>query len=82
MTLTEFRIKWGVVGASLLIAEAANRLGSPLSEGLRELSNDLQSALEKIAGEDIERTHHLPKDAEYLLELPPYVRHFDILVNG
>jgi heme-degrading monooxygenase HmoA len=33
------------------------------------------------AGEDIEKTHHLPKDAEYLLELPPYVQHFDIIVN-
>jgi len=26
-------------------------------------------------------THHLPKDHEYLLELPPHVQHFDILVN-
>jgi hypothetical protein len=25
--------------------------------------------------------NHLPKDAEYLLELPSYVKHFDILVN-
>lgn len=33
------------------------------------------------AGEDIEKTHHLPKDAEYLLELPPRVKHFDILVD-
>jgi len=33
------------------------------------------------AGDDIEKTHHLPRDAEYLLELPPQVRHFDILVN-
>jgi heme-degrading monooxygenase HmoA len=33
------------------------------------------------AGDDIEKTHHLAKDAEYLLELPPQVRHFDILVN-
>jgi heme-degrading monooxygenase HmoA len=33
------------------------------------------------AGDDIEKTHHLPKDAEYLLELPPYVQHFDIIVN-
>ena len=38
--------------------------------------------IKAYAGEDIERTHHLPKDAEYLLELPPHVRHFDILVNG
>jgi len=33
------------------------------------------------AGEDIEKTHHLPKDAEYLLELPPQVKHFDVLVD-
>ena len=33
------------------------------------------------AGDDIEKTHHLPRDAEYLLELPPYVKHFDILVD-
>jgi heme-degrading monooxygenase HmoA len=33
------------------------------------------------AGDDLEKTHHLAKDAEYLLELPPQVRHFDILVN-
>jgi heme-degrading monooxygenase HmoA len=33
------------------------------------------------AGADIEKPHHLPKDAEYLLELPPTVRHFDVLVN-
>jgi hypothetical protein len=31
------------------------------------------------AGDDIEKTHHLPRDAEYLLELPPYVKHYDIL---
>jgi heme-degrading monooxygenase HmoA len=33
------------------------------------------------AGEDIEKPHHLPKDAEYLLELPAQVEHFDILVD-
>ena len=33
------------------------------------------------AGEDIEKTRHLPKDADYLLELPPHVQHFDILVS-
>ena len=33
------------------------------------------------AGDDIEKTHHLPKDPEYLLELPPHVKHFDILVD-
>lgn len=33
------------------------------------------------AGEDIEKTHHLPKDHEHLLELPPNVKHFDVVVN-
>ena len=37
--------------------------------------------IKAYAGEHIERPHHLPKDAEYLLELPAEVRHFDILVN-
>ena len=33
------------------------------------------------AGDDIEKTHHLPKDREYLLELPPYVKHVEVLVD-
>ena len=33
------------------------------------------------AGDDIEKTHHLPKDAAYLLELPPHVKHFDIVFD-
>ena len=33
------------------------------------------------AGVDIEQPHHLPKDAEYLLELPPYVKHFDVVFD-
>jgi heme-degrading monooxygenase HmoA len=37
--------------------------------------------IKAYAEADIEKTHHLPKDPEYLLELPPTVRHFDVLVN-
>ena len=33
------------------------------------------------AGADIEKPHHLARDAEYLLELPSTVRHFEVLVN-
>src|SRR5918912_3547409 len=33
------------------------------------------------AGDDIQKTHHLPKDQQYLLELPPYVEHHDVLVD-
>ena len=40
-----------------------------------------RAAIEAFAGKEIERPHHLPKDSEYLLELPERVRHFDILLN-
>ena len=33
------------------------------------------------AGADIEKPHHLEKDAEYLLELPESVQHFDIIAS-
>jgi heme-degrading monooxygenase HmoA len=33
------------------------------------------------AGRDIEKPHHLAKDAEYLLELPERVLHFDVLID-
>lgn len=33
------------------------------------------------AGADIEKPRHLPRDAEYLLELPDRVQHFEILVD-
>src|SRR5438270_12084723 len=39
------------------------------------------SSLEDIksfAGDDIEKTHNLPRDAEMLLELEPNVRHFEV----
>lgn len=40
-----------------------------------------RDVIRAYAGEDIEKTRHLPKDPEYLLELEPTVKHFDILVN-
>ena len=33
------------------------------------------------AGKDIGKPHHLAKDADFLLELPRKVQHFDILVS-
>ncbi len=35
----------------------------------------------KFAGDDIEKTHFLPKDREYLLELEPQVKHFDVILD-
>jgi heme-degrading monooxygenase HmoA len=40
-----------------------------------------RAEIHAYAGEDIEKPRHLPKDAEYLLELPRQVQHFDILVS-
>lgn len=34
-----------------------------------------------FAGADIEKTHHLPRDPEFLVELEPLVRHYDVVVN-
>jgi len=40
-----------------------------------------REAIKKFAGDDIEKTHNLPRDPEYLLELEPHVRHFDVMVD-
>ena len=40
-----------------------------------------REAIKKFAGEDINKTHYLPKDRDYLLEMEPTVKHFDVLVN-
>jgi heme-degrading monooxygenase HmoA len=38
-------------------------------------------AIRKFAGEDIEKTHFLPKDPQYLLELEPKVKHFEVVLD-
>ncbi|WP_394843933.1 antibiotic biosynthesis monooxygenase [Pendulispora brunnea] len=40
-----------------------------------------RDAIKKFAGADIEKTHNLPRDPEFLLELEPQVRHFDVIVG-
>jgi heme-degrading monooxygenase HmoA len=43
---------------------------------------ETREAIKAFAGEDIEKTHFLPKDPQYLLELEPKVKHFDVLYDG
>lgn len=43
---------------------------------------DSRESIKKFAGDDIEKTHFLPKDPQYLLELEPKVKHFDVLYDG
>jgi heme-degrading monooxygenase HmoA len=38
-----------------------------------------RKAIEAFAGKDIEKTHHLPRDKEFLVNIEPTVRHFDVL---
>jgi heme-degrading monooxygenase HmoA len=38
-------------------------------------------AIRRFAGNDIEKTHNLPKDPEYLLELEPTVSHYDVVLD-
>lgn len=41
-----------------------------------------REAIKAFAGNDIEKTHFLAKDPQYLLELEPKVKHFDVLYDG
>ena len=38
--------------------------------------------IKAYAGADIEKTHNLPRDAEFLLELEPNVRHFTVKMSN
>ncbi len=38
-------------------------------------------AIRAFAGDEIEKTHHLPRDPEFLLELEPTVKHHEVLLH-
>ena len=40
-----------------------------------------REAIKQWAGNDIEKTRYLEKDKEYLLELEPTVKHFEVVLN-
>lgn len=42
---------------------------------------DSFEAIKRFAGEDYEKVHHLPNDAEYMVGLTPSVQHFEVIVN-
>jgi heme-degrading monooxygenase HmoA len=39
-------------------------------------------AIKRYAGESYQKPHQLPKDPEYLIELPQVVRHYEVLVDS
>jgi heme-degrading monooxygenase HmoA len=42
---------------------------------------DSMAAIRRFAGADVEKTHNLPKDPEYLLELEPTVKHYEVVLD-
>ena len=38
-----------------------------------------RDAIHAFAGTDIEKTHNLPRDKEFLLDMEPKVKHFDVI---
>jgi heme-degrading monooxygenase HmoA len=38
-------------------------------------------AIKKFAGDDIEKTHFLPKDSQYLIDPEDHVKHFELIVD-
>ena len=41
---------------------------------------DSWDSIKKFAGEDIRKARYYPEDESYLLELEPYVEHYEVLV--
>ena len=42
---------------------------------------DSREAIVRFAGEDIERARYYSKDKDFLLELEPKVKHYEIMVG-
>jgi heme-degrading monooxygenase HmoA len=38
-------------------------------------------AVRRFAGDDVEKAVYYPRDREYLLELEPHVRHYEVLAD-
>lgn len=40
---------------------------------------DSEAAIRRFAGEDIEKARYYPKDSEFLMEMEPLVRHYEVV---
>jgi len=38
-------------------------------------------AIRSFVGDDVDRAHYYPEDADFLLELEPKVKHYDVLMS-
>jgi heme-degrading monooxygenase HmoA len=43
---------------------------------------DSKEAISNFAGEDIEKARYYPEDAEFLTELEPLVKHYEVVVSS
>ena len=42
---------------------------------------DSFEAIRRFAGEDYEKAHYYPEDREFLIELEPFVDHYEVLAG-
>lgn len=42
---------------------------------------DSYDAIRRFAGEEYEKAHYYPEDRDFLLELEPYVEHYDVVAS-
>lgn len=42
---------------------------------------DSYDTIKAFAGEDIDRAHYYPEDADFLIELEPKVKHYEVLTS-
>jgi heme-degrading monooxygenase HmoA len=42
---------------------------------------DSKEAIQRFAGQDIERAHYYPDDKDFLLEFEPFVDHYEVLLD-
>jgi len=39
-------------------------------------------AIRRFAGDDYEKAHYYPEDRDFLIELEPFVEHYDVLTGA
>jgi heme-degrading monooxygenase HmoA len=72
--LPDYRATPGFRGISVLRRVAKGRAQFVLTTYWESMD-----AIRQFAGDDVERARYYPEDADYLLDLPPFVEHHEVL---
>lgn len=74
--LKDYRATEGHRGVSVL-----RRIDGDRAEFLLISLWESMDAIRRFAGDDVERAVYYPEDKDYLLELEPQVRHYEVVVG-